>query len=383
MELADQYDVAIIGGGLAGLSGAIELRMAGYNVILFEQEKYPFHKVCGEYISHESLNYLEHLGIPISQMKVPFIDNLVLTAPNGRAFKTALPLGGFGISRYELDNALAQKAKKLGVVVLEETKVEKVEFNEQFTIHFNSRITNIGVVKSKVCCAAWGKKSNIDRKWNRTFLSKNNKRLNNYIAVKYHIRSAWPEGIIGLHNFKDGYCGISNIENGLTCLCYMTTAGNLKKSNNSVEQLEQCILMDNPHLKEIFTSCTRIKEFPITISQINFLSKTKIENHVIMIGDAAGLITPLCGNGMSIALHTGKIVSRLVILFLMGKITRANLEKQYSREWHRQFSKRLRRGRQLQWFFGRKWISNSFVSFFQVFPFLAKRVIRMTHGRPF
>src|SRR6476659_3978963 len=56
MELADQYDVAIIGGGLAGLSSAIELRMAGYNVILFEQEKYPFHKVCGEYISHEYFN---------------------------------------------------------------------------------------------------------------------------------------------------------------------------------------------------------------------------------------------------------------------------------------------------------------------------------------
>jgi len=163
----------------------------------------------------------------------------------------------------------------------------------------------------------------------------------------------------------------------------MTTAGNFKKNNNSVDQLEQCILSDNPHLKEIFTSCTRIKEFPITISQINFLSRTKIENHVIMIGDAAGLITPLCGNGMSIALHTGKIASNLIIHFLMGKITRTNLEKQYSREWHRQFSKRLRRGRQLQWFFGRKWISNSFVSFFQVFPFLAKRVIRMTHGRPF
>ena len=56
MELNDQYDVAIIGGGLAGLSSAIELRLAGYDVILFEQEKYPFHKVCGEYVSLESIN---------------------------------------------------------------------------------------------------------------------------------------------------------------------------------------------------------------------------------------------------------------------------------------------------------------------------------------
>lgn len=383
MELNNQYDVAIIGGGLAGLSSAIELRMAGYDVILFEQERYPFHKVCGEYVSQESLNYLQHLGIPIGQMEVPFINNLVLTAPNGRRFKTVLPLGGFGISRYVLDNALAQNAKSLGVVVLEETKVEEVIFDEIFSIHFNSRITKINSVKAKVCCAAWGKKGNIDRKWNRKFLNKNSKRLNNFIAVKYHIRSNWPAGDIGLHNFRDGYCGISSIENGMTCLCYMTTAANLKQSNNSIEQLEQMVLMDNPHLKEIFGSCTRIKDFPITISQINFLPKSKVENHVIMMGDTAGLITPLCGNGMSIALHTGKIAARLVILFLMGKITRSELEKQYSSEWNHHFSKRLRNGRYLQWFFGREWISNSFVRFFQLFPFFARRVIRMTHGKPF
>jgi len=165
----------------------------------------------------------------------------------------------------------------------------------------------------------------------------NNNRLNNFIAVKYHIRSAWPTGSIGLHNFQDGYCGISNIEDGLSCLCYMTTADNLKKSNNKIEQMQQTILMSNPHLKEIFASSTMIKDFPITISQINFQPKAKIENHVIMMGDTAGLITPLCGNGMSIALHTGKIASRLVDLFLQGMITRPQLEKLYSIEWDHNF----------------------------------------------
>jgi len=48
------YDAAIIGGGLAGLALSIQLSKKGYRVILFEKEQYPFHKVCGEYISMES-----------------------------------------------------------------------------------------------------------------------------------------------------------------------------------------------------------------------------------------------------------------------------------------------------------------------------------------
>src|SRR6478752_546917 len=100
MQVKEQYDVAIAGGGLAGLAAAILLRKAGWSVILFEREKYPFHKVCGEYISMESWSFLEGLGIPLSQMDLPKIDTLVLTAPNGKSFTTKLPLGGFGISRF-------------------------------------------------------------------------------------------------------------------------------------------------------------------------------------------------------------------------------------------------------------------------------------------
>jgi len=43
------YDLAIVGGGLAGLSFSIQMAKIGYSVILFEKEKYPFHRVCGEY----------------------------------------------------------------------------------------------------------------------------------------------------------------------------------------------------------------------------------------------------------------------------------------------------------------------------------------------
>src|SRR5688500_3801593 len=101
-----QYDVAIIGGGLAGLAAAIQLARKNYNVVLFEKEKYPFHKVCGEYISMESWSFVESLGLPLSDLDLPKIDTLNLTAPNGKSFTTKLPFGGFGISRYKIDSLL-------------------------------------------------------------------------------------------------------------------------------------------------------------------------------------------------------------------------------------------------------------------------------------
>src|SRR5215204_1583164 len=117
MRTQTDYDVAIIGGGLAGLAASIQLSRRGYKVALFEKETYPFHKVCGEYVSLESRDFLISLGLDLDHLNLPLIDTLHLTAPNGKEFITDLPLGGFGISRYALDNSLAQIAIKNGVHV--------------------------------------------------------------------------------------------------------------------------------------------------------------------------------------------------------------------------------------------------------------------------
>src|SRR5215213_1026540 len=280
MQLATEYDVAIIGGGLAGLSCAIEMSKSGHSVILFEKEKYPFHKVCGEYVSLESWNFLNQLGVPLPEMSLPIIDTLFLTSPNGNAFKTKLPLGGFGISRYYLDSVLVNIAKQIGVHILEETKVDNVVCNTNFQISAHSTS-----FFSKVCCAAYGKRSNLDVKLKRNFLNKSNQRLTNYVGIKYHIKTNWEKNVIGLHNFENGYCGISKIEEDKYCLCYMTVAENLKKSSNNISQLEETLLYKNQHLKKIFLSSEKIESFPVTISQINFNKKTQFENHVLMLGD--------------------------------------------------------------------------------------------------
>lgn len=381
MRLNPVYDAAIVGGGLAGLATAIQLARAGHSVVLFEKETYPFHKVCGEYISLESRDFLISLGLPLDEMELPQIDTLVLTAPNGNSFTTPLTLGGFGISRYRLDALLSGIARRHGVHVAEGTRVESVEFNKNFYIQFRNH-EYAGQVQAIVCAAAWGKRSGMDLKWKRDFLQAQDKRLDNYIGVKYHIRTSWPANTIGLHNFEQGYCGISRIEGDEYCLCYLARAEQLKKAG-SIEALEKEILSRNPQLKKILEERTILESFPVTISQISFAAKTQVEHHVLMTGDAAGMITPLCGNGMSIALHTGKIAAEVMHDFLRQKISRGMMEHRYKTEWQRLFARRLRTGRVLQGFFGGSRSSNLFVRTLKALPFLAKPLIRMTHGRPF
>jgi menaquinone-9 beta-reductase len=378
------YDAAIIGGGLAGLALSIQMSRAGHSVVLIEKEKYPFHKVCGEYVSMESWNFLKSLGLSLHEMDLPLIDSLLLTSPGGKTFTTLLPLGGFGISRYTLDCALARQAVQNGVELLQETRAEDIAFDDIYHVRLSSKATiPFKTVAARVCCAAYGKRSNLDVKWKRAFLQRTDRKLDNYIGVKYHIQTQWPDNLIGLHNFENGYCGISKIEDNNYCLCYMTQAESLRNCGNDIHQLEERVLYQNPFLKSLMTNSTRNGQFPITISQISFSRKTQVENGVLMLGDAAGMITPLCGNGMSMALHSSKIAFRLVRDFLHGRITRTEMEVRYRQQWNSLFSSRLKMGRVLQRFFGRGQTTDLFVGMFRAFPFLAKPVVKLTHGKPF
>lgn len=379
MKDEESYDCAIIGGGLGGLCLSIQLAKLGHRVILFEKEQYPFHKVCGEYISLESWDFLERIGLPLRNMKLPIIKKLLVTSPGGAALQMELPLGGFGISRYKIDHELMNLAMQLGVQIRQNCKVEEAAFRDgHFTIS-----TTAGDFTSQVCCAAFGKRSNLDIKWKRPFTKKINRKLDHHIAVKYHVKSDFSPDTIALHNFKNGYCGISKIENDRYCLCYLTNAANLQQSGNSIAEMENHILSMNPHLKKILQKSSRLYDQPLSISQISFQQKTQVENNMLMIGDAAGMITPLCGNGMSMAMHGSKIAAGLIDQFLQGKIPRPELESLYTTDWRNTFEKRLKTGRMIQRFFGRKWITNLFVYTMKFFPGFSRWLVKQTHGAPF
>jgi flavin-dependent dehydrogenase len=372
------YDAAIVGGGLAGLSLSIQLARLGHTVILFEKENYPFHKVCGEYISLESWDFLNNLGVDLDSFHVPIIHHLEVSSAAGKMIRHHLPLGGFGISRYTLDARLAQLARDAGVLLLEGKKVSEIYFEEDlFTLEAGA-----DHFKSRVACAGWGKRSNVDIKWKRKFSIPGRRKLDNFIGVKYHVQGDFANDTISLHNFKNGYCGLAKIESGLYNLCYLTTADNLKNSGGDIRQMEQDILSRNPYLKKIFSQI-KINDPPLTISQISFDKKTQVEHHVLMTGDAAGMITPLCGNGMSMALHASKLAATQVHHFLQGSISREKMEKRYSFQWQRHFRSRLRAGRIIQRLFRVTWLSNMVFSILKRFPAMLDKLIRATHGRPF
>lgn len=367
-----QYDCAIIGGGLAGLSTSILLAKKGYKIILFEQRSYPMHKVCGEYISMESYPFLQRLGLDLDGYNLPIITKVNVSAPDGIMISQKLDLGGFGISRYKLEQELSKIAVNSGVELMENTKVFEVNFREDnFTIKAGS-----GEFNSKTCTGSYGKYA---------FNGKEKKSgSTNYIGVKYHIlNNSIKSDEISLHNFKDGYCGISEIEDGKKCLCYLTTAQNLKNYQNSIEKMEQSILQINPFLKQIFIESEFLFDKPIVISNITFESKKPVVNNMLISGDAAGAIAPLCGNGMSMAFRSASISAELIADFLEGNINREQLNKNYEKSWNEHFGRRIKTGFYLQKLFGRNLLTSLTIRFLKRFPALTSRLIRLTHGDVF
>lgn len=367
--------VIVIGGGISGLLTAIQLIFENIPCTVIEKKKYPFHRVCGEYISNETVPFLKKLDLFPAEFHPPQIQRFQLSSVSGKNKILPLDLGGFGISRYAFDHFLYQKAKALGVNFFLEEEVASISFSdEKFILKSQLRELDADVV-----VGAFGKRSKLDIHLNRTFIKKRSP----YVGVKYHVITHHPADLIALHNFNGGYCGISNVENGKTNLCYLASRENLRRYGN-IREMEEAVLFENPLLKNIFLNAQFIFDKPETINEITFETKLPVESHILMAGDAAGMITPLCGNGMAMAIHTSKILSELVVKFVKQKsFSRTSLEKNYADAWNNQFKKRLWFGRQVQKLFGNKMASNITVNLaINVRP-LANAIIKNTHGDPF
>ncbi|KAA6430210.1 NAD(P)/FAD-dependent oxidoreductase [Rufibacter glacialis] len=365
----------IIGGGLAGLVNALQLAGQGVQVTLVEKKKFPFHKVCGEYVSNEVLPFLKSLGVEVEALHPAHLTHFLLSSPKGRTLQTPLDLGGFGLSRFTLDHHLFQLAQQRGVTFKQQVSATAVSFaQEAFTVTLSTGEQ----LQAPVVIGAYGKRSALDRHFNRGFFEQRSP----YLAVKYHLQTQLPRHVISLHNFDDGYAGVSAIEEDRYCFCYLTTRQNLKK-HGTIAQLEAQELSKNPWLRDLLRNSHFLYPQPEVINEISFAPKACVEDHVLMSGDAAGLITPLCGNGMAMAIHSAKLLSEQVLLFLNGHQTRLQMEKNYANLWQRQFGARLQTGRLVQRLFGHPVLSEVAVASLNLIPGAVKAIMRQTHGKPF
>ena len=373
MKITTTFDVIIVGGGLAGLTSAIHLSTRKKRVLLIEKNEYPKHKVCGEYISNEVLPYLNSLGINPINEGAKQITKVHISTTKSNLIKGELPLGGFGMSRYFFDNLLVKKAQLNGVQILKDT-VDSIHFKkDSFTIITKSS----GVFQSKITIGAFGKRSSLDQKMKRKFIQKKSP----YLAVKIHVKGVFPENLVALHNFKGGYCGVSKVEDNAINVCYITEYRSFKKHKNITDFQEQ-VVFKNEHLRKIFKESTPVFEKPLTISQVSFQTKNPVEDHIIMCGDTAGMIHPLCGNGMGMAISSARLASVRILQFLNGEIkTREGLEKQYLRDWNKEFKIRLKTGHFIAWLFRNQTISQIAYSILKRIPSLLPKMIKFTHGK--
>ncbi|SFH40863.1 NAD(P)/FAD-dependent oxidoreductase [Pedobacter insulae] len=372
--MKEALDILIIGGGLAGLTAALHLQQVGLSVTLIEKNEFPQHKVCGEYISNEVLPYLNWLNLDITVLKPNPIHQFQLTTRSNTSIATNLPLGGFGISRFELDHFLYKQLIKRCVPVIKD-RVTNIEFKDDkffVTMHSGKEISANQII------GAYGKRSAIDIKLSRSFIQQ----ASPFLAVKGHYRGNFPNELVAVHNFKGGYCGVSKVENDIINICYLADYNSFKKYKH-IQNYEEKVLYQNKHLEAVFKESTPLFDEPLVISQLYFGEKKAVENHILMIGDTAGLIHPLCGNGMAMAMHSAKIASTLLVKLKLGEInSREELEHLYTLNWNVEFRSRIKMGRLLASLLRKEKLSSLLISGLAKSPYLLNKIIEKTHGKP-
>ncbi|MFX0556923.1 NAD(P)/FAD-dependent oxidoreductase [Maribacter sp. CXY002] len=367
-----KYDVLIVGGGLAGLTAANALARLGYGVLVYEAKPYPHHKVCGEYVSNEVLPYLKTLGIDLLKLGGVPITTFEISTLNGHKTSVPLDLGGTGISRYALDNILYKEALSQGVNFLFE-KVSDIQCKtDEFLVTSDNH-----TLKANMVIGAYGKRSSLDKALKRDFIGVKN----SWLAVKSHYRNDdFPNDVVALHNFKGGYGGLSKTETGAVNFCYLAHYESFKKCN-TIEEFNTKEVSKNKHLQQFLDSSEPIFEKPLSIAQISFHKKEPVVNHVLMCGDTAGLIHPLCGNGMAMAIHSAKLAAECIHAYFQHKgVGRKHMEQEYCRIWNSNFKNRLWYGRNLQYILLHKNIMNLGLKTIGKSDYLLKSIIKKTHG---
>lgn len=364
-------DVIVIGAGLAGLTAAIELSKAGLDVLVFDKRPLPRHKVCGEYLSMEVLPYLKSISVSLED--APRIDRLVLSRNDRQIIESKLPLGGIGISRYALDFRLYQRALELGVEFIWKP-VESIRFE-----HDAFKVASRGkLYRARQVLGTWGKRSNLDRSLSRTFFLKESP----WMGIKMHYEAVYPSDQVGLYCFKGGYGGLSVTETGAVNFCYLVHRDRFRQTPD-LEACTRGLLGEHPSLGSILGTATPLFKAALGISNIPFGRKDLVSDHILMGGDAAQLIHPLCGNGMAMAIETGRIQGSAVAHFLNShSLDRESMEENFKKQWRRKFATRLRTGAFLQRLLLSSGGMDLGLRLAGTSPFILRKVIQKTHGTP-
>jgi menaquinone-9 beta-reductase len=321
-------DHLVIGGGPAGAMVAMRLAASGRQVVLFEKEPGAHHKVCGEFLSREAIDYLHEAGVFPLDLGAAVIRNLRLSA-GGKVIETCLPFPALSLSRRILDEALLARAQEKGCQVVRGITVASL------TPHGNAWLAALGDGQSTRSAAVFLATGKHDLRG----FSRAPARQADLVGFKLHWQLA-PRQIAELREcmelflFDGGYGGLSIIEEHIANLCLVVRRAVLREYGAPREFLA-AILRENSHLRSLLEGAKPLWPRPLAISPIPYGYHAPDSRGPWCVGDQVAVIPSFTGDGISIALHSGALAASM---FVAGKS---------AAEYHRMLHQQLRRGMSL------------------------------------
>jgi menaquinone-9 beta-reductase len=318
------YDVIIAGAGPAGTSAAIHLALRGARVLLAEQKKFPRAKLCGEFISPECLAHFERLGVA-EQMATAGGARLMQTVFYSRGGRSvSVPSEWFGhqnaalgLSRAEMDNRLLVRAREAGAEVLEETSVSGLLRDGQRVVGVRLKSGAVtSEVSSPVVIDATGRTRALLRRV-ETEQVRSGRQRPSLVAFKAHLEgAAVAEGTCEIYFYPGGYGGLSSVENGLSNLCFIASAADVRACRTDPETVMKQIVTRNSRAARTLAQTRRRGEW-LAVSLDSFGRHEPIPaNGLLMIGDAAAFIDPFTGSGMLMAMEGGELAATDILRHL-------------------------------------------------------------------
>ena len=290
----------IVGGGLAGGAAATLLAQGGTKPLLLERDAGPRDKICGEFLSVEAQAHLAAIGLDLARLGAARIDRVRIAA-GARGAATKLPFTALGLTRRRLDAALLDHAEAAGV------KVERGAIVRSITAA--KLDTSLGELHPDAVLLASGKHDVRGAKRDTAGT------IDDLIGFKQYFRVAPAQraaldGFIEIVLFDGGYAGLQLVERGIANLCLLVTRDRYAELG-SWDALFAA-LMAEPHLACRLADAEPQLAKPLTISGVpyGFVHRAAHGESVFRLGDQAGVIPSYAGDGMAIALHSGRLAAQ-------------------------------------------------------------------------
>jgi flavin-dependent dehydrogenase len=330
--LKDDCDVAVIGGSLAGSAAACALARDGARVIVLEKARFPRDKVCGCFLSHEALPVLRRMGIEeeLRREDPETITSFSLVERGGRRVEADLPAPVLSLSRRRLDTLAAGAAERAGAEIRFGTTVLSLEGDLQKGFRIKGPGWELG---ARAVVGAWGRYSPLDGRLGRTFI-----RSKSFLFGFGKMLVGRSEHLAGravLHFFEGGYVGLSRVEGGHVNLAALANSHVAQSAHHDFDSLLDRLSRESPALAADLEALSPLTG-PVLLSEpVHLGAHGALAGDVLCVGDAAGVIDPYTGTGMSLALLLGEAAAAPVAGFLTGTLDADGLKSAHLRR-HRE-----------------------------------------------